>query len=179
MAISSQEIPLTAWRLFLSQRQDFLSNHLARVPVTPNQQGTHERRDEVFSCVGAQNIITSGYQVSDLDDAEFYWANDQPHIDAVFRPDIDAPFSSLTFSDFEMDSMAENPILIDKAEEKENSPPPHPRTPVSERPIQPPVLMRCRPFGARNENVPDYVYRKLFQYFIFLLLCMCFKRNYN
>ena len=54
MTISSQEIPLAAWSLLLSQRQQFLNNHLARVPVTPNQQRTHEKRDEVLSSVGAQ-----------------------------------------------------------------------------------------------------------------------------
>ena len=59
--------------------------------------------------------------------------------------------------------MAENPILIDKEQDKENSPPPHPATPVSERPTQPPVLMRSHPFGIRIENVPDYVYRKMFE----------------
>ena len=32
----SQEIPLAAWSLLLSQRQQFSNNHLARVPVTPN-----------------------------------------------------------------------------------------------------------------------------------------------
>ena len=40
ITISSQEIPLAAWQLLLSQRQDFLNNHLARVPITPNQEGT-------------------------------------------------------------------------------------------------------------------------------------------
>ena len=45
----SQEIPLAAWSLLLSQKQQFLNNHLARVPVTPNQQGTHGMRDEFFS----------------------------------------------------------------------------------------------------------------------------------
>ena len=34
--ISSQEIPLAAWQLLLSQRQDFLNNHLAQVPITAN-----------------------------------------------------------------------------------------------------------------------------------------------
>ena len=48
---SSQEIPLAAWSLMLSQRQKFLNNHLARVPVTPNQRGTHEMRDEKLSSV--------------------------------------------------------------------------------------------------------------------------------
>ena len=34
MTKSSQELPLAAWSLLLSQRQQFLHNHLARVPVT-------------------------------------------------------------------------------------------------------------------------------------------------
>ena len=46
ITISSQEIPLAAWQLLLSQRQDFLDNHLSRVPITPNQEGTMEMRDE-------------------------------------------------------------------------------------------------------------------------------------
>ena len=68
----SQEIPLAAWSLLLSQRQQFLNNHPARVPITPNQQGTQEMSNEVLSSVGAQVMDTSGYQVSgDLYDAEF------------------------------------------------------------------------------------------------------------
>ena len=64
--MGSQGIPLAAWNLLLSQRQEFSNNHLARVPVTPNEQGTHEMRDEVLSSVGAQDMDTIGYQVSDL-----------------------------------------------------------------------------------------------------------------
>ena len=71
LTISSQEIPLAAWQMLLSQRQDFLDNHLARVSLTPNQQGAMEMRDEVLSSVGAQDLDTSSYQVSDLDDIEF------------------------------------------------------------------------------------------------------------
>ena len=71
ITISSQEIPLAAWQLLLSQRQDFSNNHLARVPITENQEGTMEMRDEVLSSVGAQDLDTSGYQVSDLEDIEF------------------------------------------------------------------------------------------------------------
>ena len=52
ITISSQKIPLAAWQLLLSQRQDFLNNHLARVPITPNREGTMEMRDEVLSSVG-------------------------------------------------------------------------------------------------------------------------------
>ena len=59
--------------------------------------------------------------------------------------------------------MAENPILIAEEQDNENSPPPHPTIPVSERPMQPPVLLRSRPYGTRFENFPDYVYGNLFQ----------------
>ena len=69
--ISSQEIPLAAWHLLLSQRQQFLDNHLARVPITPNQQGTIEMRREVLFSVGAQDLDTSSYQLTDLEDKEF------------------------------------------------------------------------------------------------------------
>ena len=73
LTFSSQEIPLAAWQLLLSQRQDFLTNHLWQVPNTPNQQGTFEMREEVLSSVGAQAMDTSSYQVSDLEDIEFNW----------------------------------------------------------------------------------------------------------
>ena len=77
--INFPELPLVAWSLLLSQRKQFLNNHLAQVPATPNQQGTHEMRDEVLSSVGAQEgLDTSGYQVSaDLEDVEIHWENDQ------------------------------------------------------------------------------------------------------
>ena len=52
IAISSQELPLAAWQLLLSQRQDFLNNHRARVPFTPNQEGTMAMREEALSSVG-------------------------------------------------------------------------------------------------------------------------------
>ena len=53
ITISSQETPLGAWQLLLSQRQDFLDNRPARVLVTPSQQRTHVMKDEVLSSVGA------------------------------------------------------------------------------------------------------------------------------
>ena len=52
ITISSQEIPLAAWLLLLSQRQDFLNSHLAQVPITPNHEETIEMREEVLSSVG-------------------------------------------------------------------------------------------------------------------------------
>ena len=161
LTISSQEIPLAAWQLLLSQRQDFLNNHLPRVPITENQEGTMEMRDEVLSSVGAQDVDTSSYQVSDLEDIEFNWEITQLDMDAVFRRGIDNPFSPSKFDDFSMgDGSVENPIVLDEEEDKENAPP---STPESVRPTEPPRLQRSRAFGARMENVPEYVFRNLFQ----------------
>ena len=160
LTISSQEIPLAAWQLLLSQRQDFLDNHLPRVPVTENQEGTMEMRDEVLSSVEAQDLDTSSYQVSDLENIEFKWENSQLDMDTVFRPGIDNPFSPTTFVDLSMAGSVENPIVLDEEEDKKNAPPP--TTPESVRPTEPPRLQRCRAFGARMENVPDYVFRNLF-----------------
>ena len=159
---SSQDIPLAAWQLLLSQRQqDFLNIHLPRVSITENQEGTMEMRDEVLSSVGAQDMDTSSYQISDLEDIEFNWENPQLDMDAVFRPDIDTPFSPKTFDDLLMGGgSVENPIVLDEEEDKENAPP---STPESVRPTEPPRLQRSRAFGARMENVPDYVFRNLFQ----------------
>ena len=90
--ISSQEVPLAAWHLLLTQRQDFLNNHLARVPITLNEERTREMRDEVLSSVGAHDLDTSSYQVSDLEDIEFNWENSQLDMDSVFRPGIGTSF---------------------------------------------------------------------------------------
>ena len=161
IAISSQEIPLAAWQLLFSQRQDFLNNHLARVPITPNQDGTMEMRDEVLSKVGAQDLDTSSYQVSDLEDIEFNWEKSQLDMDALFRPGIDTPFSPTTFDDLLMgDGSIENPIVLDEDEDKENDPPP--TTPESSIQAEPPRLQRSHAFGSRIENVPDYLFRTLF-----------------
>ena len=46
-------ILVASWQLLLSQKQDFLNIHLARVPITPNQEETMEMRDKVLSSVGA------------------------------------------------------------------------------------------------------------------------------
>ena len=120
-------------------------------------------RDEVLSTVGApEGLDTSGYQVSaDLDDVEFYWEKDQLNVDSVSRPGIDTSFSPTAFDDLEMGGSAENPILLDNEEDKENSPPT--TTPISERPTQPPALLMSRPFGTRIENVLDYVFRNFFR----------------
>ena len=63
-------------------------------------------RDEVLSSVGAQDMDTSGYQVSDLEDFEFHWEDTALNIDAVRRPGIDTPSSPSTVNHFEMVSMS-------------------------------------------------------------------------
>ena len=136
IAISSQEKPLAAWQVLLSQRQDFLGNHLPRLPITQNQEGTMEMRDEVLSSVGAQDLDTSSYQVYNLEDIEFNWENSQLDMDAVFRPGKDTSFSPTIIDDLSMEgSSVENPIVLDEEEDKENAPP---TTPKSERPTEPP-----------------------------------------
>ena len=163
LTISSLEIPLAAWSLLLSQRQEFLSNHLPRVPITPDQQGTFEKREEVLSSVGAQDTDTSGYKLSDLEDIEFSWEDPAVDMDSVYRPGIDTPFSPSILDDFQMEgSTATNPIKVDDEEDKAKSAPTT-TTPESERPTEPPRLLRSRPFGTRLENVPDSVYRTLFR----------------
>ena len=142
LGISSQEIPLAAWQLLLSQRQDFLNIHLPRNPISENQEGTMDKRDEVLSSVWAPDLDTSSYQVSDLEDMEFNWENPQLDMDAVFRPGIDTPFSPTTFDDLLTgDGSVENPIVLDEEEDKENAPP---STPESVRPTELPTLQRSR-----------------------------------
>ena len=116
-------------------------------------------REEVLSSVAAQDLHTSSYQLSDLEDSEFNWESDQLDLDAVFRPGTDTPFSVTTFDDLSMEGSVENPIVLDEEEDKENTPPP--TTPVSDRATEPPRLQRNRAFVIKN--VPDYVHGDLFQ----------------
>ena len=98
---------------------------------------------------------TSGFRVSDPDDFEFFWENNQLDVETGFRPGIDTLFSPTAFDDLEMGSSTKNPILLDEEEAQENSPP---TAPVSEKPTKPPALQRSRPVETRIENVPDVVF---------------------
>ena len=130
-------------------------------------------RNEVLSSVGAQDLDTSSYQLTDLEDIDFNWENSQLVVDAVFRPGVDTPLSPITFDDLSMEGSVENPIVLEEKEDKENAPP---STPVSVRPTEPPRLQRSRAFGARIENVTGYVCRYFFEY---VLPCLCFDKTYN
>ena len=116
-----------------------------------------EMRDEVLSSVGAQNLDTSSYQVSDVEDMELNWEGSQIDMDAVFRPGVDIRFSPTTCDDLSMERSVENPIVLDEEQDKEITPPQTTRESVI--PKEPSRLQRSWPFGARIENVPDYVCR--------------------
>ena len=179
LTIRSLEILLAAWSLLLSQRQEFLNNHLPRVPIAPNQHGTFEKRKEVLSSVGAQGTDTRGYELSDLEDTEIISEGPAVDMDSVYRLGIDTPFSRSTFDDFQMQgSTAANPKKVDDEAEKENSAPTT-SIPESERPTEPLRLLRTRPFGTRLENVPESVYRTLFRQILYLIHCMCFVYTSN
>ena len=91
----------------------------------------------------------SWYQVSDLEDLEFYREIDLLDIDAVFRLGIDTPFSPTLFEDLEMGGSAENPILLDEQEGKKNS---LPNTTVSGRPNTTPCIVKKSSVGNKNRK---------------------------
>ena len=64
--------PLATLSLLLFQIQDNLNIQLAGFPIIPNQEETMKLREKVLSSVSAQDIDTSAYQMSDLDDDEFF-----------------------------------------------------------------------------------------------------------
>ena len=80
-----------------------------------------EMMDEVLSSVGAQDMDTSGYQVSDLEDIECHWESPDFNMNAVFRPGVDTSVSPSTFNDFEICSVTENPFRIHEEQHEENS----------------------------------------------------------
>ena len=52
--ITPQGILLPGGNLLLSQRQEVLDKHLALIQITQNQQGTFEKKDEVFASAGSR-----------------------------------------------------------------------------------------------------------------------------
>ena len=69
---------------------------------------------DLLSCLGARDVHTSWYQVSNPEDFDFLWEDPELNVDAVFQPGIDTFFPRSNFNDFEMGSMAKNPILVDE-----------------------------------------------------------------
>ena len=166
ITISSLELPLAVWSLLQSQRQEFFGNCLPRGSQNSQPTGFIEVREEILSCVRARVSDTRGYELSDLVDTDFSWEDPVVDMDGVYWPRIDTSFSPSIFDNFQMGSAAANPITVDHEEDKENSAPTTTTTTTaleSERPSEPPRLLRSCPFGTRLENVPDFVYRFLFR----------------
>ena len=99
LTISYLELPIAAFNTLINQRQQFLENHLARVPITPNQQGTWEMQDEARASVGDHDV-SSDFVPNDLDATQFHWENPNVELDAVYRPGIDTPFFPSLFETF-------------------------------------------------------------------------------
>ena len=122
-----------------------------------------EMRDEVLSSVGTQDLDNSSYQVSDLEDIDFNWEDPAVDMDSVYQLGIDTPFSLSIFDGFQMMGLTtSDPIKVEDEEDKENSAPTTTTT-ESEYPIEPPRLLRIRPFGTLLEILPDSVYRNVFR----------------
>ena len=64
LTISSLELPIAAFNTLIDQRQQFLENQLARLPISPNQQGTWEMQDEVRASVGDHDVSQSSFPVT-------------------------------------------------------------------------------------------------------------------
>ena len=121
LTISSLQLPIAAFNSLINQRQQFLENHLARVPITPNQQGMWEMQDEVRASVGDHDV-SSDFVPSGLDDIQFHWENPNIDMDAVYRPGIDTPFSPSLFENIPVAGSADYPIEIDDEQDRERVP---------------------------------------------------------
>ena len=96
------KIPLPAWNLLLRQRHVYLENQWDQISTTSNQQGSFELREDVRASAGAQDMDTSGYELSVLEKIEIFWENPEVDLDAVLRPSIGTPVSPTAFNDLEM-----------------------------------------------------------------------------
>ena len=100
-------------------------------------------RHKVHSRVGAKNMDTSGYHLTDLEDIGFHWEDPDLNMDAVFRPGNGTHFSPTAFDSLEKGGSVENAFVLDDEENEKNL---LPTTAVSERPNKSPALLRSRPF---------------------------------
>ena len=116
-----------------------------------------EMRDEVLSSEGAQDLDSSSYQISDLEDIEFNWEKSHLDMDTVFRLGIDNPFPPTTFDNLSMRAGSiENPFVLDEQQDKGSS------SPLSSESHKTSQAKETSPLWTRRKNVPDYVFRKLF-----------------
>ena len=118
LIFSSHDILFPARSLLLQQSQDFLDNHLARVPLIPNQQGTLQMRDKMISSGVAQEVDTNEYQVSDLEEEQFQSKYPELKLVTVSRPGLDTRLHLYTLKIFEMGSVFDISVLFDDKEQR-------------------------------------------------------------
>ena len=101
---------------------------------------------------------TSGFDLSELEDIEFFWENPQGELDFVFRPETGTPFSPTGFNDLEKREEGSNGsvIVLDAEKDNEKS---FPTFPVPEHLTEPPRLLRSQLLGNGIGNMPEYVYK--------------------
>ena len=102
-------------------------------------------REEVLSSVGAQDTDTRGHDYPIYID--FSWEYLAVDMDSVYRSGNGNPFFLSIFDDFQMEegSTTANQKIVNDEEDKENSAPTT-TTPESQRPAEPPRLLRSCPF---------------------------------
>ena len=114
--LSSEEFPLSTCKVLSFRIKTFLVNHLAQIPIT---------------LAGAQDVATSGYELSDLDDVEIFWKKHSTlllenffrkktntHVDADFGPVLDNNFSPTTSNNMEMGISEKNRLCYLKRNTK-------------------------------------------------------------
>ena len=130
-------------------------------PVTENQEGTMEMRDEELSSVWSSRLgDTSSYQESDLEEHRVQlgkfaigtWTQ-------CFRPRHRHPFFlQLHLGGLSMEGSVDNPIELDEEEGQVECSSINTRVCHTHGNL--PMLQRSRAFGAKMKNVPDYVFWK-------------------
>ena len=73
-----------------------------QIPFISSQQRTMEMQGEALSKIGAQNMDSNVYLVSELEDIEFQWEDPDLNMDAYFWPGMDTLLSPSTSNYFEM-----------------------------------------------------------------------------
>ena len=86
------------------------------MPITLDQQGSYELKEEILHRPGVKLIDINAYELRDLDDIKFFWANCHLELNAAFRHRI--YFSPTPFEDLEMGGSAKNPILLDEEKDR-------------------------------------------------------------
>ena len=119
-------------------------------------------KEDVLASAGAQDVESSGYELSELEDIKLFWENPQVEWDAVFRPRIGTLFSPTAFNDLEMGVVGSSEYHIVLAEEKDKAYFPE-ATSMSERLTEPTRLLKSHLFGRRIENMTKFVCRILFE----------------